>query len=229
MRRKRSRTASAIEGIAIETSFAAALTQADELPVRRCLAKLCAAPALHARFLNTLSLLEHIGSRKIMLSHARPSRDVLRHLAEETRHAFFFKRAAEGLAQGALSYEAPHLLAGAQARFYMGRLDGRIAQIARGGAAYYYMSLLIELRAIWFYRIYQSVLTEMGQKLNLASLLAEETRHLAEMNDQLTAPGENPQTHLPGLIAFEERCFANLLAGLDKAAGAVQPAYNKAS
>lgn len=189
------------------------------MPVRRLLAELCAAPALHARFLNTLSLLEHIGSRKIMLSQARPEREVLRHLAEETRHAFFFKRAAESIAQGALSYKNSDLLAGAQARFYMGRLDGQIAQIASGAAAYYYMSLLVELRAIWFYRIYQSVLTETGQKLNLAGLLVEETRHLADMNDHLTALGENPQTRLPGLIAFEERCFAKLLTGLDRAAG----------
>lgn len=192
--------------------------------MRAFLAKLCAAPALHARFLNTLSLLEHIGSRKIMLSQARraPGSDTLRHLAEETRHAFFFKRAAESTAQTALSYDDSDLLAGAHARLYMGRLDGRIGQEAQGEAAYYYMSLLVELRAIWFYRIYQSVLAEAGQSLSLKGLLAEETRHLAEMNTHLTALGENPEDRMPAFLAFEQRCFANLLAGLEQAAGALR-------
>ena len=207
-------------------SLAGALVQSDERPVRRFLAHLCAAPPLHARFLNTLSLLEHIGSRKIMLSQRRPGHEVLRHLAEETRHAFFFKRAAEKVAQAPLSYESDDLLAGAHARLYMGRLDGQIGKMASGEAAYYYMSLLVELRATWFYRIYQSVLVQMGQPLNLTSLLAEETRHLAEMNNHLAALGENPQTRLPDLIAFEERCFVNLLAGLEKAAEARSSAVN---
>ena len=206
----------------ITKSFAQTLAQADETPVRSFLAKLCAAPALHARFLNTLSLLEHIGSRKIMMSQARraPGQDTLRHLAEETRHAFFFKRAAETMAQAPLSYDDPQLLAGAHARLYMGRLDGRIGQATGGEAAYYYMSLLVEIRAIWFYRIYQSVLAQTGQVLNLKGLLAEETRHLSEMNSHLAALGENPQTHMPAFLAFEERCFANLLAGLEQASGA---------
>ena len=37
-----------------------------------------------------LSLLEHIGSRKIMASRAMtvPGHDILKHLAEETRHVY---------------------------------------------------------------------------------------------------------------------------------------------
>src|SRR3974390_92113 len=58
---------------------------------------LCRNPGLHARFLNTISLMEHIGSRKIMLSQGKSTlpESILRHLNEETRHAHFFRRAAE--------------------------------------------------------------------------------------------------------------------------------------
>lgn len=53
---------------------------------------------LHARWLATLSLLEHTGARKIHRSmpglpgHLRLAESVLQHAAEEARHAFFFRK-----------------------------------------------------------------------------------------------------------------------------------------
>ena len=82
--------------------------------------------------------LEHIGSRKIMASRAmtEPGQDILKHLAEETRHAYFFKRAAEKLARRPLDYSHPNTMADACARSYMGRLDAEIArELAAAGAA----------------------------------------------------------------------------------------------
>jgi hypothetical protein len=48
----------------------------------------------HAQFLNTVSLLEHIGSRKILItqSNQNSSEFILSHAAEEARHALFLKR-----------------------------------------------------------------------------------------------------------------------------------------
>lgn len=158
-------------------------------PMRAWLSALCTEPDLHARFLNTLSLMEHIGSRKIMATQKEPQHDTLKHLAEEARHAFFFKRAAEKVAGRAVDYRSEGVLAGESARQYMGRLDAHIAQElpedAPSAAAYLYMSLVIELRAIWFYRLYQDVLTEQGIALSLKSVLAEEELHLDEMLETL--------------------------------------------
>jgi hypothetical protein len=92
--------------------------------LRAFLVRVCAVPALHCRFLNTLSLLEHIGARKIMTTHAAGGAagggelcgDTLRHIAEEARHAWFFKRQAEAAAGHALSYDASSIMAGPQAR-----------------------------------------------------------------------------------------------------------------
>ena len=89
-----------------------------ETPVRARLELFCADPTQHARFLNMLSLMEHIGSRKIMAtqSNAALANDTLKHLAEEARHAYFFKRAAEKLARKPLDYSTEETLAGPFAR-----------------------------------------------------------------------------------------------------------------
>ena len=65
-------------------------------PTEAMLAGFVADRGLHARFMNTLAMLEHMGSHKIMATQAGPDIDLptLKHLAEETRHAFFFKRHA---------------------------------------------------------------------------------------------------------------------------------------
>src|SRR3954467_449520 len=96
--------------------------------VRAHLAAFAADPAVHARFLNMLSLLEHIGSRKIMTCRAMraPGLELLKHLTEESRHAFFFKRAAESAGGRALDYDAADTVAPAAAKFYMERLDAEI-------------------------------------------------------------------------------------------------------
>jgi hypothetical protein len=154
--------------------------------VRARLQDLCRARPLHARFLNMLSLLEHIGSRKIMSSQAmdQPDQDLLKHLAEEARHAFFFKRAAERIALRTLDYSAEHTMAALSAQLYMGRLDVEISR--RVGTSvtalpYLHMSLIVELRAVWIYRIYQLVLMEQKIALTLKSILAEEELHLNAM------------------------------------------------
>ena len=133
-----------------------------------------------------LSLLEHIGSRKIMASRAmtEPSHDILKHLAEETRHAFFFKRAAEKLARHPLDYSAANTMACASARSYMGRLDAEIARALAGAPPvlpYLYMSLIVEFRAVWTYGLYQGALTEEAAGITLKSILAEEELHLSAM------------------------------------------------
>jgi hypothetical protein len=182
-------------------------------PVQNRLAAFCADTALQARFLNTLSLMEHIGSRKIMASQGEAglTHDTLKHLAEETRHAFFFKRAAETRAGHALGYAAHETIAGASARFYMGRLDAEIAaQLPEGTPrplAYLYMSLIVELRAIWFYRHYQAVLAERGDRLSLTGVLAEEEHHLDAMMAEISALDGDAPARIARFAAFEDTRF----------------------
>lgn len=193
-------------------------------PVRRRLAWWCTHPAAHARFLNTLSLLEHIGSRKIMVSQERGplGGETLRHLAEEARHAWFFKRQAERLAERPLAYGPDETLAASSARMYFGRLDlavnqqlpaERLAEIP-----YLYVSLTIELRAIWTYRMYQEVLAEHQTGVSLRTVLGEEERHLEDMVARLTELNAGVDALIPVFVAVEDRLFRAFWANLDAAA-----------
>jgi len=190
-------------------------------PVRAGLASLCKETSQHARFLNMLSLLEHIGSRKIMASRAMavPGHDILKHLAEETRHAFFFKRAAEKLARRPMDYSHPSTMACASARSYMGRLDAEIARVLAKGAPvlpYLYMSLIVELRAVWTYRLYQSALTEENTGLTLKSILAEEELHLSAMLERLKHMDSSVAARIALFSRFEEVRFRRLWSGIEE-------------
>ena len=179
------------------------------------------------RFLNTLSLMEHVGSRKIMASQSKQglSGETLRHLAEETRHAYFFKHAAEKLARRPLGYGAAETIAGSSARFYMGRLDAGIAREFDDNTAsplpYLYMSLIVELRAVWFYQLYQETLTENDHGLSLRSVLAEEELHLNAMLAHLTELDTDCASRVTRFRALEQQRFSMLWDAVEAECGRV--------
>jgi hypothetical protein len=190
--------------------------------VKQRLTWFCRHPGAHASFLNTLSLLEHIGSRKIMGSRGGEdlSGDVLRHLAEETRHAFFFKRAAEKLAHADLGYSAAETVAGAAARAYMARLDAGITRecgtLAGSPLPYLYMSLIVEVRAVWFYRLYQAALQENKVGISLKSVLAEEELHLEAMLGRLAEMDAKCAARMAQFRALEQQRFRTLWEAIEQ-------------
>ncbi len=97
---------------------------------RAVLDTLIAAPAQHARMINTLSLLEHMGSHKIMATQHSAGIDqaTLKHVAEEAGHAYFMKRQAEKTAERTLEYVRDDLLAPAAARMYFQRLESAMVR-----------------------------------------------------------------------------------------------------
>lgn len=185
--------------------------------VQQRLEEIIDVPAEHARFLNMLSLLEHMGSRKIMLSqhYQTLNQDTLKHLAEEARHAFFFKRQAEKIAGHDIpDYTQANTLRFFAAQSYFGRLDAGITRIVGTKAAYPWVSLVIELRACWFYGLYQSVLEQKKIPISLRGLMAEEDQHLAEMYESC---GQHTDT-LRTLCALETGLFTRLWDGIEIAA-----------
>ncbi|MCC6598698.1 MAG: hypothetical protein IT559_07910 [Alphaproteobacteria bacterium] len=185
-----------------------------EAPVRAFLTRLVTEPARHAKFLNMLSMLEHMGSRKIMLSQMNGvfTEDSLKHLAEEARHAYFFKRQAERVAKTSLDgWDEENTSARVPALMYFGRMDAGISKIVGDAAAYGWVSLIIELRACWLYGIYQDVLVESPLSLSLKSLLAEEDMHLAEMFAMCGGDHER----LRALSRYETGLFEKLWAALE--------------
>jgi hypothetical protein len=188
-----------------------------EAPVRSFLTALTSRPADHARFMNMLSMLEHMGSRKIMISQmddpAHMTEDTLSHLAEEARHAYFFKRQARRIAGDRLNVEGfsdENVMCRVPALMYFGRLDAGISKHVPAKAAYPWVSLVVELRACWMYEIYQDVLEKSDIQLSLKSLLAEEDKHLADMFDLC---GDDHDM-LKKLSAYETTLFEKLWTAL---------------
>lgn len=189
------------------------------------LASVCASRATHARFLNTLSMLEHMGARRIALTQGAPAlgQDTLKHMAEEARHAFFFKRHADRLAGAALEFDDSDMIAPASARMYFRRLEQFIVADLEGAAAprrltYLYMSMIIEFRAVWAFSIYQSVLKTHGIQFSLKSLLAEERIHLADMGESVAALDSARPDRIARFLDKERDLFARLLELLESSA-----------
>ncbi|MBB6251771.1 hypothetical protein [Nitrospirillum iridis] len=192
--------------------------------VQSFLAHVMRAPASHACFMNELSLMEHMGSHKIMATQHGPGMDqpTLKHLAEEARHAFFFKRHAEGVARRPLDYVQADLLSPAAGRLYFQKLDIAVEQALadeppRSKVLYLHMSLIIEFRAVWFYHLYETALRQAGSKISLKSLLAEEQGHLADMATRLAAVGAWDPARLQALCQAETALFGILLGRLERA------------
>ena len=193
-------------------------------PTRTLLEGIVAAPARHARMINTLSLLEHMGSHKIMATQHSAAIDqaTLRHVAEEAHHAYFMKRQAEKVAARALEYVDEDLLAPTSARMYFQRLEAKmkraLSTLDSERAVYLYMSMIVEFRALWFYHLYQDVLQKARHALSLKRVLGEEANHLSEIAGRLDERDELNDTHAAELLGFERKLFARFLGELERAA-----------
>lgn len=180
---------------------------------------------VHARFLNTLSMMEHMGSRRIMItqSNAGLGQETLKHMSEEVRHAFFFKRQADKMAGRSMEYAENDMIAAPFARMYFKRLESYIALDVKDEAeplriAYLYMSMIIEFRAVWSFELYQKCLDDAGIKLSLKSLLAEEQGHLTEMEENLANLDADTSERINHFLAKERVLFERLLGRLESAA-----------
>ena len=195
-------------------------------------------PKLHARFLNTIAMLEYIGARKIMKSQRSDMFDMemLSHVSEETRHAWLVKRMAIKIdAEAAATWSEEHTLCRREAERYIQTLDraaedelkscGDFVSFQQKGSDahvnYLYTSLLIEERADVFYGTYVKVLEEYGMAGTLKSIIKDESKHLAQMVENITHQDPLAGTRLPGLRKVEEAAFAEFEGALWKAIEAI--------
>jgi hypothetical protein len=189
------------------------------LQTRSLLNRIVSDAGLHPKLMNTLSMLEHMGSHKIMVTQQGAGIDqpTLRHLAEECGHAFFMKRQAEKAAGRPLEYTDPELLAPRAARMYFQRLEASMKRRLEGRnnlATYLYMSMIVEFRAVWFYSLYEQALKKQAHALSLKRLLGEEQNHLTEMADRLEHAGEFSHSRIDAFVATEHELYGRFLAAL---------------
>jgi hypothetical protein len=190
---------------------------------RSLLGRIVGDALLHSRLINTLSMLEHIGSYKIMATQHSPRVDqaTLKHIAEEAHHAFFMKRQAEKTSGRPMEFVDEDLLAPSAARMYFQRLEagmlGRLRHQRSENATYLYMSMIVEFRALWFYRLYDQSLKKAGHALSLKRLIGEEQSHLTDIAQRLESAGELSNARAGEFLGIEKMLYERLLGAIQRA------------
>jgi len=196
-----------------------ALEQRTGLVLQRLLAH----PALAGRFINTLSLLEYVGTRKILKSQRAEEIDaiLLRHIAEEARHALVLKQLAAKVSPFPLpTYDWPYLIAGAEAIGYFQELDRGVEASLNGAQVflnYLYTTYLIEMRADLVYPQMEEILASLGRDGIFLRVLREERAHLMEVRRAIGAVDPEAGTRTAHLITLEEQLFERFLGALEEA------------
>jgi hypothetical protein len=190
------------------------------------LPKIIADNHLHARWLNTLSLMENTGARKISASEdpATVTYIILKHAAEEHRHAFYLKKQIEKTGRELPTYSAQYLIAPAFSKYYLNQLDIDVCRYLKKElhltgaelrfAAYLLVTYAIEVRADELYPIYQDALDEAGSKVNVKSIILEEEGHLEEMINQLKQFSPDWESHAQKSVDMETRLFKDWVNSL---------------
>ena len=182
---------------------------------------------LHARWLNTLSLMENTGARKISASEdpVTVTYIILKHAAEEHRHAFYLKKQIEKSGEGLCpTYADQYLVAPACSKYYLNMLDVEVSRYLKKElqltgrelrfAAYLLVTYAIEVRADELYPIYQEALDQAGSKVNVKSIILEEEGHLEEMIAQLHKFSPDWQLHADKAVEIETRLFGDWVVAL---------------
>ena len=182
-------------------------------------------PALHARFINTISFMEYVGARKIMKSQMDTEFDLelLSHVAEEAKHAWLVKRLALRVDQAAAeTYGPEHLLCPDEAEGYLQSIDAA-AEAALADVDVTDAGCTKQ----WLYKVYAVVLEEIGLAGTVRSILKDEIRHLAAMAERIERYDVDARARLAGLRVTERAAFARwekaLWSEIHAAAAAAAP------
>ena len=200
------------------------------MPLQQLLSQIISHDTSHARFLNTLSFMENAGARKISASEhpETVSLMILKHAAEEHRHAYYLKKQLDKIGPGiCTTYAREVLIAPAESCSYLNMLDVLTSRYLKQTmgltgpdlrfAAYLFVTYAIELRADELYPLYQNELSKIQHKVTVKSIILEEAGHLEEMILQLEDFSADWQSHAAVIIAIEHRLFTKWIAAMQKA------------
>ncbi|RLA61473.1 MAG: hypothetical protein DRQ88_07940 [Epsilonproteobacteria bacterium] len=182
-------------------------------------------PNLHHRWLYTISYLENSGAKKIMRyqPHSDLSLEILKHTAEEARHAYFFRKQIEKI-----NFDPDlkvKLFGGFKAKNFLHLLDVKIMKALKKEMKlntedlYYFSYLLttyaIELRADSLFGLYEKTLKEKKIPITLLSVIKEEENHLRDIEIQI----DRHSRLLPFkkvACKFEEDLFNTFISQVEK-------------
>lgn len=184
---------------------------------------------LHSKWLNTLSYMENAGAKKISASEHKEevSLLILKHAAEEHRHAYYLKKQLAKLDENLCkTYRNAELLAPNHTKFYLNNLDVKVCRYLKQHfdlsgydlkfAAYLFVTYAIEVRADELYPIYQEVLSAKQSRVTVKSIILEEEGHLEEMLNQLREFSPDWEKHANEIVKMEQQMFVDWMTGLEK-------------
>lgn len=200
------------------------------MPLQLLLSQIISNDTSHARFLNTLSFMENAGARKISASEhpETVSLMILKHAAEEHRHAYYLKKQLDKITPDlCTTYARESLIAPSESCSYLNRLDVLTSRYLKKElgltgpdlrfAAYLFVTYAIELRADELYPLYQQELSKTQHKVTVKSIILEEAGHLEEMILQLEEFSADWQSHAAVIIDIEHRLFTKWIAAMQEA------------
>lgn len=184
---------------------------------------------LHAKWLNTLSYMENAGAKKISASEHKENVNliVLKHAAEEHRHAYYLKKQIAKVDEALCkTYTNAELLSPNHTKYYLHALDIAVCRYLKTTfnlsgyelkfAAYLFVTYAIEVRADELYPVYQMILDETKNKVNVKSIILEEEGHLEEMINQLAEFDSNWEEHAVKIVQIEQKLFDNWVGALQE-------------
>jgi hypothetical protein len=197
--------------------------------VETLFSKVVKTPSLHSRWLNTLSMMENAGAKKIKnCEHpVLVNEIILKHSAEEARHAHYLKKQIGKIEKGSCpTYEKRYLLAPDQSYYYLHSLDVQVCRYLKKEfgykgddlkyAAYLLVTYAIEVRADELYPKYQAVLTQTNSPVNVRSIIVEEEGHLQEMRSQLKEFSPDWEILCENAVTLETRLYADWMDALQR-------------
>lgn len=197
--------------------------------LRTIIDKITATPEYHAKWLNSLSMMENTGARKIS-KYEHPIHTgiiVLKHAAEEARHAYYLKKLISKVdANACPDYSFQYLLAPVESHHYLNRLDTEACRYLKNKlgmkgremkhGAYLLVTYAIEVRADMLYATYQDALTTIRSKVNVKSIIKEEEGHLAEMTRMLQEFYPNWEDLAKDAVQIESALFAEWMKAVER-------------
>jgi hypothetical protein len=191
--------------------------------IKDILEKIASKPEAESRWLNTLSLLEYIGARKIgkTFSKVHPSLETLQHHADETRHAYAFKRLSAIVSGGTdLGYLCPD-----EAVEYFQTLDKTLSEWMTKLTSksdpyqnYLLVTAVIERRAMKIYPLYRKLTRNGFVRDELKQVVEEESSHRRIIEEEcLKILNPNDVPDFEECDRMEEALFAKFQSAVESA------------
>lgn len=189
--------------------------------------EVCASPLLLGKYLNMLSLLEFIGARALINTFATQvenNETNLKHVLEEARHSLTLRKMGEKLARRKLEYNDDGVFTYRTSDYFIKRMiahvhndlmnDPDLKQNSdkRHRFVILYVSGILEVRAVWWYTIFNAEIFKRNYKINFNQVLLDEEGHISSIDEEISATDPLHIERLEKYFVKEESLFAQYFA-----------------